>query len=116
MEDGKPSLDELIHFGKKGMRWGVRNVHLAKVEKATKRLDAVASGTATKRQVLGTALNTPIPQLVTKGLKGSSAANSAALKAHAARIETGNMKIRDGLAMYGSLSVSDLVKAGRVKR
>lgn len=119
-DSDKPSLDELAHYGVKGMKWGTRrgitDVHLNKVNKITTRLDKVADGTATRRQKIGTALYTPIPQLVTSGLKGSAKENSEFLKGHASRVANGEKNARDFLMLYGSVSLTDLAKASRRKK
>ena len=119
MNGEKPSLDsltELTHHGVKGMRWGVKGVHAAKINKATARLDRVANGTATRREKLSVASRTPISQLAWHGLKNQAALDSKTLKEHLARVESGNMKIRDGLLVYGSLGVGDLIKATRRRK
>lgn len=115
--EDKPSMDELLHYGVKGQRWGVRNVHLEKVKKATDKLDRVASGTASRREKFSVASRTSLVDLATKGgLKGASANNSQILKDHAERLDKGEAKVRDLLALYGSVSVADLVKAATIKK
>ncbi len=117
IHDDKPSLEDLMHYGVKGQRWGVRNVHLEKVKKATDKLDRVASGTASTREKLSVAARTSLLDLATQGgLKGASAKNSQILKDHAARVEAGKSTIRDGLLVYGGVSARDLVKAASIKK
>jgi hypothetical protein len=120
IHDDKPDLpseeEALAHYGTKGMKWGVRQVHLAKVTKATNRLDAVSGGTANKRQKVGTALTLPVGRLATKGLKGAAAKESRLLKEHADRLEKGEAKVRDIMLVSYSLSLRDLSKARQLAK
>ena len=120
-EDQKPSLEDLAHFGVKGMQWGKRrgltDVHNEKVTKAIAINSRVASGKGSFGDKFKVAQTTTLPRLVANnGLKGVAAKNTKLLEEHQARIANGQKKIRDMLAIYGGASVGDLVKASRAAK
>jgi hypothetical protein len=121
MGQEKPSLEELAHHGVKGMKWGKRrgltDVHNEKVTKSIAINNRVASGKGSFGDKFKVAQTTTLVGLAAnKGLKGVAAKNERILKEHKARIENGQRKIRDGLAIYGGASVGDLIKASRAAK
>lgn len=110
--------DILAHYGKKGMKWGIRTVHAGKVKKRTDRLDRVASGTANRRDRVRVAAATSGVQKVQAARRGQSVAamKSQDYKDHVRRLETGEAKARDLILQYGFLSILDLNKARRLAK
>lgn len=113
-----PLLSEAViaHFGVKGMKWGVRKTYNQRQGARVARLDRVASGTGSRGDKIRALAETSAAELVVnKGLKNTARKHSDATKAHLIRINTGKAKTLDLVQMYGSMSVGDLINAGRDK-
>lgn len=117
------SNNELVHFGVKGMRWGVRKTYVDKVNKTTARLQRVSSGKGSTFDKVATVgwgggLHGGVSNLdVIKGLGAPKKVMRSAInrnEAHVARINNGKLKARDVLRVAGTLSVLD-IGAGAVK-
>ena len=103
--------EALLHYGVKGMKWGVRKAYSDRRLKEAAGLRAVSKGNATRPAKLVTHLTTPLKDIREGGgLKGGARVRAEKLEAHVERINTGQTKVKDGLEIYGNLNVKDLVK------
>lgn len=96
-DEGKPSLDELAHFGVKGMKWGTRR------QKRLDRVSRVASGKGSftdKVRVFSTETS-PASFAYNGGLKGAAASRKRELAARKKRIQAGKASVADFLALHG---------------
>lgn len=110
-EEEKPSLDELAHFGVKGMKWGVKKAYTERITKKTDRFDRVASGKGSFGDKARTLATTSTHDLAAgRGLKGAASIRSARDKAHLDRINNGHAKLKDVLRMVGTVSNRDIGK------
>lgn len=93
----KPDLEELAHYGVKGMKWGVRR------ENRLNRARRVASGTASRREKFAFSLTDTSKSSVkrNKDLKGAAASRVRELEARKARIQKGEARVKDLIALYG---------------
>jgi hypothetical protein len=93
----KPDVDELIHYGKKGMRWGVRQQY------RLDRANAVAKGTASRATKARFAITETSGLSIARGggVKGAAASKAKQLGARKERIERGDATVKDLLANYG---------------
>lgn len=107
----KPSIEDLEHYGVKGMKWGVRKVHNDRVNASRKTLDKVASGKGSFREKLRVVDNSKVYDLATKGIKGTAKLHSEQLKQHQDRLNNGKATTMDKIAMYGNLSPLDIHRA-----
>lgn len=104
-DQNKPDLatlvhsDELAHFGKKGMKWGVRKGYVERQNQIGQRELRVASGQGTK-----------IDKLATGVLQPKSVVGKRAIKRidHAERIQSGQATTKDLLKLYGGANIYDL--------
>lgn len=104
--------DHLEHYGVKGMRWGVRKARTGLIEGKTKRLDRVASGQGSLRDVGVTALGMSAYQVARAGgFKKAADRKSTSLKGQHERLATGQAKVTDVLKAYGTVSALDLARA-----
>lgn len=107
----KPSLDELAHYGVKGMRWGMRKARTGQIDAQTRVLDKVASGTANRREKLAVASTSSVYALTRRGLAGEAARRSTDLKAQKDRLAKGEATVRDILLTYHNVTLIDLIRA-----
>jgi len=119
--DEKPSLEDLAHHGVKGMKWGVRTgglrgrVRGAADDQFQRRIttaNAVATGTAKKRDVVRTVAFTG-SHVTNKKL---AARRVQVLQERQARVAKGEAKVGDILSVIGHTSVADLAVSRRDKR
>lgn len=105
----------LEHYGKKGMKWGVRKVYAEKTQKKIDRFERVDKGTANKRDRFRSAAQTSGLEKAVAANRGQSVAGmkAKALKEHIDRIEKGEARSIDMMAMYGSLTIVDLGRGVR---
>jgi hypothetical protein len=107
--------DELIHYGVKGMKWGVRKAHTGNLNKAASRLERVASGNGSLRDKIGAASTSSVYGLAKRGLKGNSAHRAEKIRAAEKRLATGKAKVGDILNAYGSANLITLALAAHKK-
>lgn len=108
----KPSLEDLAHYGVKGMHWGVQKARTGDVARETAVLDRVASGKGSALDKVHALAGSSALRLVKSGgLKNESARRSESLKAHSERLATGHAKVSDILAAYGTVSLLSLVRS-----
>ena len=112
----KPSLEELMHHGVKGQKWGVIRKNLSDVadaKSASKQAlnERVASGTNTKREYAKVALGSPVTRLATRGVRGTAKKNAEEWQQHRDRVSKGEATVSDILVKYGQLTYGDLGKA-----
>ena len=93
MGQEKPSLDDLMHHGVKGMKWGVHK------QRKLERYNRIANGEGTARDHLHLARTvSPLEIALNKGSIKNLAANRAKLlQAQKDRVESGNATSRDKL-------------------
>ncbi len=89
--------DALIHYGKKGMKWGVRN------EKRLQRAVRVGSGTATRKErVAFSQVDTSSLSVIrNKSLEGAAQSRARELQGRKDRIQKGEATVKDFLALHG---------------
>jgi hypothetical protein len=85
------------HFGKKGMKWGVRR------QKRLARAQRVATGKSSKGETAAFLLTDTSRASVkrNKGVAGAAASRVRELKGRKERIQKGEAKVKDMLALYG---------------
>lgn len=111
-EQQKPTLEELAHYGVKGMHWGVRKARTGDIQVTTNVLDRVASGNGSVRDKTFAAITARPKNLIKgRGIKGEAANRSAELKAHANRLATGKATAKDVLRAYGNASLISIVRS-----
>jgi hypothetical protein len=98
----------LQHFGKKGMKWGVRR------QRRTNALLNVAKGKGTKSEKVRAALTVNAYDLVRgRGLKGAAKIKGEAQRASQNRIKSGNAKVRDRIRQVGGTKYQDIFPTGK---
>lgn len=113
-DEGKPSLDELEHYGTKGMKWGVRKNSLRgqALNAKRSRLKALDPKKATWREKV----NTPGIKAMREG-----GYEKAALKRRKetidrqARVLQGKAKASEVLREIGNLSLIDIANRKKMK-
>lgn len=94
----------LSHYGKKGMKWGVRGE-----TSRLSRLDRVASGTGSRADKTRVALTEVSTSSVKKnqGLSGAAANKAANIRIREERISLGKASVKDILARHGGDHIFD---------
>lgn len=114
-EPQNPPLEDLAHYGVKGMHWGVRKGRTGDIAIATKALDRVAKGKGTALDKVAAVGHTPTLRtgnLLRKGgLANEAARKSKDLKAQSRRLATGKAKVSDVLKAYGTVSLTSVVRS-----
>lgn len=102
----------LEHFGKKGMKWGVRNRYMARISSTGARDRRVGKGGGSKLDRLQSNLTTnPVRMLQAKGNVNKAAAIKGKSKEdHIRRMKTGKATTMDLLRATASVRVTDLVR------
>lgn len=117
LAEEKPSLDDLAHFGVKGMKWGVKKAYTNRVTKQTGFYGRVAEGTGGKRDKVKAALYTPVPDMLKGGgLKGGAKRVDDRIKGHLDRVNSGKRTLHDTLVLVGGVSLGDVVKGARLAK
>lgn len=116
------SPEEILHFGKKGMKWGVRQRYLASVQSRGARQRRVATGRGSVGDKAKTHLTTSNLSLIRAakagkpGFKGAALVRAQRSEAHAARIKAGKMTTHDLLRMAGSITMKDITGIGSKRK
>lgn len=101
--DEKPSLDDLIQYGVKGMHWGTRRAIAKKADK----LKARDPKQATTREKLGVS----IPSVIrNKGFNNAALKNRQKSIARMTRVADGQAKTTEVLREVGHLTWKELIK------
>lgn len=97
----------LAHFGVKGMKWGVRR------QQRLDRLNRVAEGKGSFRDKAKVLLTETSQASLARnhGLKGAARARAQGLDARKKRIEAGQAKVSDLLALHGGDKIFIVAKA-----
>lgn len=111
---GSPHDLVLLHYGKKGMKWGIRKAHQIKVSERAARSRRVAEGKGSKLDVARVAARTSGYDLVKgRGFKGAALNSAKREEQHIQRITSGRSTVRDILKESGGilfLNIRDLSK------
>lgn len=108
--------EELVHYGKKGMKWGVRKAYAqsASARGATQRRVGEGKGsTVDKLRVHGTTSYLSLSRAALTGrpgFKGAALVRAERTEAHVQRIETGRATAHDVLRMAGTISMNDIYR------
>lgn len=107
----------LVHFGKKGMKWGVRQAYAQRQGSIAARERRVGKGGGSKIEKFRVHGTTSGVGLRKAGGSFKKAASNRSVRtaAHAKRISTGKATTMDVLRFYGTLRTSDII-AGQRKR
>lgn len=102
----KPPLDEIVHFGVRGMHWGVRK------QKELDKLNRIASGHAKFSESVGFSLSLPLHKVLASsaGKRRIAAGRAAILQAQKDRIQSGNATTSDRLDRALNTSILDLAR------
>lgn len=106
--------EALLHYGVKGMKWGVRKAYTTRVSAAAARDRKVGNKEgATLGEKIQTHGKTTYPELIRSGGSLTKAALNRADRdeAHVARINSGQGTSKDVLKMVGSVRFADIVRA-----
>jgi len=115
-QNDKPTLDDVVHYGVRGMKWGTRRAYASRQQRGVDILNKVASGTANKRQKVAVAVSSSSHDLIRgKSLKGAASRKAAREQEHLDRVLNGKLKARDVLTMVGRVSFHDIASGGRDK-
>ena len=110
MTQGSPSPGELVHYGVKGMKWGVRKARTGDLNVRASRNERVAAGKGSLTDKVVTLGGSSAARLITSGgLKKEAARRAADKRAQIERLSTGKAKASDVLRAYGTVSVASLV-------
>uniref|UniRef100_A0AAU7GX65 Uncharacterized protein n=1 Tax=Streptomyces phage Scarif TaxID=3158858 RepID=A0AAU7GX65_9CAUD len=104
--------NELIHYGVKGMKWGVRKARTGQLDARASRNERVAAGKGSlvdKAVTLGG--SSALRLGMSGGLKNEAARRAKNKRAEIKRLATGKAKVTDILKAYGTVSAADLGRA-----
>jgi hypothetical protein len=108
---GDIPMSELTHYGAKGMKWGVRKAYTDSATKVANRYDRVASGKGSALDKTRTAVSASPTNLARgRGLKGAAGLMRDSERAHIDRVNNGEKKVRDVLAIIGRLNLTHVAR------
>lgn len=108
---------ELLHFGVKGMKWGVKKAYVNRVSKQTAHIGRVAEGTGSKVDKARVALGASAHDLAKgRGLKGAATLKNDRIQGHLDRVEHGKKTLKDTLALVGGVSFTDIAKGAKLAK
>lgn len=108
--------EELVHYGVKGMKWGVRKSYTDRVSKRAARLRRVGEGKGSaldKLRVHGTTSNITLARSAIQrrpGFKGAALIRAEGAEAHVARVQAGEATALDVLRMAGGVNLADVYR------
>jgi hypothetical protein len=107
---------ELVHYGVKGMKWGVRKARTGDLNTRASRLERVASGKGSLADKVVSLGGSSLHNLaVQRGLKNEAARRAANYRGQIERLSTGKAKVSDILKAYGTVSLASLAAAANKK-
>jgi hypothetical protein len=106
--------NELVHYGVKGMKWGVRKQRTGRLNVRASRLERVAAGKGSFRDKATTVAGTSVYGAVKSrgSLRDEAARRAKNLRGQERRLATGKAKATDLLKAYGSTTVAGLSTYG----
>lgn len=104
---------ELVHYGVKGMTWGVRKARTGQLDDHATRLEKVAAGKGKLGDKHYALTRTSAVGAARRGLKKQSAIEAQKARSEIERLATGKAKISDVLRAYGSANVTDVIRSRR---
>lgn len=109
-------MDEIRHYGVKGMKWGVRKARTAQLGKRAARNERVAEGKGSLLDKTITLGGSSTARLVTSGgLRNEAARRATNKRSEIKRLADGKAKVTDILKAYGTVSTTDLARAANKK-
>lgn len=110
----KPPLDELVHYGVKGMKWGVKKARTGRLNVRASRLERVADGKGSLRDKAVSLAGTSVYGAVKSrgSLKKEAARRAKNLRGQERRLATGKAKTSDLIKAYGTTTVVGLSTYG----
>lgn len=109
------SQDEIIHYGVKGMKWGVRKARTGNLNQHATKLERAAAGPGSKRATTYAALHTPLSSIRKQGLRKAAASEAKKSRAEIDRLAKGKATAGDVLRAYGSVTIAQLIGSARTK-
>ena len=106
MHERPPMTGTLAHYGKKGMKWGVRKGYVERQRATGEALVRAGTGQGTKAQRIGTRYATSRLAYSNKALEKAGHKKID----HAQRLQSGHATIRDKLQFYGTTNMLDIRK------
>lgn len=98
----------LKHYGKKGMKWGVRR------QRDLDFMKKVGSGKATRLEKFAALNKLSLAEIAMgKGIEGASRNKARAMEEHKRKIQSGEVGARDILTQIGTTRLVDLGKLDR---
>ena len=105
----------LIHYGVKGMRWGVKKGRTGDLNVKASRHERVASGKGSLTDKVVTIGGSTAANLAMRGLKGEAARRAKNERAQIERLSTGKAKVSDLLKAYGTASIYSVVGSANTR-
>lgn len=111
------SPQELVHFGRKGMKWGVRNAYIDKASGQAASYRRVAEGKGSAIDKLRTSGRVSGITIVKAHRSGRSTAEQVAVQQeqHVARMKAGKATISDILRATGQVSMRTIIQGQKRK-
>jgi hypothetical protein len=104
----KPALEDLEHFGVKGMKWGVRRERRAQTHVNVGK----GEGTRSEKIRSGATIG-PVDFVKGRGFQGAAARKGERQQLRNARVKSGESSVRDKIAYYGGSKYQDIFPTGK---